>query len=779
MARTRRPSPALVFSVTTAVLLLLVLGHQVRHRPVGRWEQDLFALLNHLPPGATPALVVVMQLGSYPAVVGAASVALVMRRVALARDLLLAGTLAYGLAVVNKIAVARARPGALLADVRLHETVTGAFGYPSGHVAVVTALALVVARVVPRHMRGYLWLVVAVVALARVHVGAHLPVDAVGGFLVGWLAVGLTRLVVGEVGPEQAVARIRRTLRRRGIHVARLTPIAGDARGSRPYRATTTDGRRLFVKVTGGEQRDADRLYKLYRRVRYRHVQDEPPYVTVKQKNEHEAYLSLLAERAGVRTPGLVITATEPDGTALLVQGFVDGRPLDDPRPLPPGAVTDVCRQVARLHRAGIAHRDLRGANILRDGDTAHLVDLGFGTDDATADQRARDVVELLVTLAGRADAPEVVAAAVDQFGPEPVADCLPYLQPPSLSRAGRRILDDRPGLLDQLRDEILRRCPHRSDRLARVVRITPRGVFLLVMLGLLVHFLLPQLGQVRTALRLMLHAGPLAVSGALLASAATYLLGALALRLAAVDRVPLGRTVLLQVAASFANRLAPGSVGGAALSLRYLHQQGLSTAEAATAVAVSRLAGVGSVLVLLPVLLPFARRPSRELVHLAATRGLVVLLAVLAVLLVAAAVLALPRLRARGRAATRQAVDALRALVHHGRLVRLLAVCLALTLAYGASLYLALLAVGLPDPLAFLPAVLLVCIVGEGVASAAPTPGGLGATEAALVSGLLLSGVPVETAVAGVLVYRLATFWLPAVPGYLALRVLVHRRLV
>lgn len=314
------------------------------------------------------------------------------------------------------------------------------------------------------------------------------------------------------------------------------------------------------------------------------------------------------------------------------------------------------------------------------------------------------------------------------------------------------------------------------SRGLARALHITPRNVFLLVMLGLLVHFLLPQLGQVRTALSALRHADPLAVTGALLAAAATYLFSALALRLAVPAPVPLGRTVAVQVAATFVNGIAPGALGGAALSLRYLHRQGLTVPAAATAVAVSRVAGVLGVALLLPVLLPFARGTRRHLVDAAAGRALAVLLTVLAVLVAVAVALAVPWWRARLRAARRQVADALRALVRGGRLVPLLTVSVALTLAYAVALWLALLAVGLPATAALLAPVVLVSVLGEGVATAAPTPGGLGATEAALVSGLLLYGVPTGTAVAGVLIYRLATFWLPVLPGYAALRLLVRR---
>lgn len=69
-----------------------------------------------------------------------------------------------------------------------------------------------------------------------------------------------------------------------------------------------------------------------------------------------------------------------------------------------------------------------------------------------------------------------------------------------------------------------------------------------------------------------------------------------------------------------------------------------------------------------------------------------------------------------------------------------------------------------------------LVSILGEGLSSAAPTPGGLGTTEAALVSGLVISGA-LETAIAGVLIYRLASFWLTIPPGFVALRVLSRKQ--
>ena len=61
-------------------------------------------------------------------------------------------------------------------------------------------------------------------------------------------------------------------------------------------------------------------------------------------------------------------------------------------------------------------------------------------------------------------------------------------------------------------------------------------------------------------------------------------------------------------------------------------------------------------------------------------------------------------------------------------------------------------------------------------IAAAAPTPGGLGAMEAALVAGLTGVGMEPSIAVAAVLSYRLLTYWLPVLPGWLSFHYLERR---
>ncbi len=99
------------------------------------------------------------------------------------------------------------------------------------------------------------------------------------------------------------------------------------------------------------------------------------------------------------------------------------------------------------------------------------------------------------------------------------------------------------------------------------------------------------------------------------------------------------------------------------------------------------------------------------------------------------------------------------------GKVVLLLGGSVLTTLAYLLALYFCVVAFGGGLALATVGAVYL---VGSAVASAAPTPGGLGAMEAALIGGLVAAGLSNEVAVPAVFLFRLATFWLPILPGWL-----------
>jgi uncharacterized protein (TIRG00374 family) len=111
------------------------------------------------------------------------------------------------------------------------------------------------------------------------------------------------------------------------------------------------------------------------------------------------------------------------------------------------------------------------------------------------------------------------------------------------------------------------------------------------------------------------------------------------------------------------------------------------------------------------------------------------------------------------------------------GKLVTLLAGVALLPLGYAAALYFSVRAVGVSD--ASFVAIALVSLTAGAVATAAPTPGGVGVVEAVLLASLTGVGVPSGPALAAVLLYRLSTFWLPIVPGFVSFRVLSRRSII
>ncbi len=102
---------------------------------------------------------------------------------------LAAATIAsYGLVFLGKELIDRARPEGLLHDaiVRIGETGNG---FPSGHTMIVTVVVL---TLFPYMRKGWRWLpvlLIPAVALSRVYLGVHMPLDVVGGFAIGLAVV--------------------------------------------------------------------------------------------------------------------------------------------------------------------------------------------------------------------------------------------------------------------------------------------------------------------------------------------------------------------------------------------------------------------------------------------------------------------------------------------------------------------------------------------------------------------------------------------------------------
>ena len=412
--------------------------------PVGAIERNAFRLVNDLPDAFEPILTAVQQWGAFYAVLIAAAVALLARRPRLAMSLAVAGTTAYLAARLLKALVERGRPAAELADAIIRGLPATGLGFPSGHSAVAAALATALTPYLPRWGRRAMWGVVFTVMVARIYLGAHLPIDVVGGAALGWAIGSLSNLAFGTPRWTPNPASLGPLFEHHGMTVASAEPLRVDARGSIPYVVRTEDGTKVFAKLVSNEERDADALFKSWRLLSYKSIEDEVPFLSAKRLVEHEAFLALLAERAGVSTPKLLLAGPVAPDVAALGEECLDGPTLAT---IDPGAITDdtlraLWGEVAKLRAARIAHRDLRVGNVIVTNDgRPWIVDFGFAESEASDRRLAQDVAELMAALASVVGVRRTVDGAVGGVGAEAVASALPLLQPRALSRATRHAI--------------------------------------------------------------------------------------------------------------------------------------------------------------------------------------------------------------------------------------------------------------------------------------------------------------------------------------------------
>jgi uncharacterized protein (TIRG00374 family) len=291
------------------------------------------------------------------------------------------------------------------------------------------------------------------------------------------------------------------------------------------------------------------------------------------------------------------------------------------------------------------------------------------------------------------------------------------------------------------------------------------------VMLVLVVYFLLPQFSDLLGIVDQVKEANWLWFVPVVLASVVTYMGATFAMLGSVPERLRFAPTFVAQVAASFAGTLAPASIGGLALNARYLQKSGVDTAVAVPAVGLNAIAGVAMHIVLLTLFVVWAGTSAFGAIHLPDPQ--VLLYGAAAVVALAAIAFAIPAIRhiLRDRLVPilGRSIHGLFAVVRRPlNILLLLGGSVVVTTGYLLAMYFATQAFG--GDLSFAK-VGVIYLTGSAIASAAPTPGGIGALEAAVIAGLVAAGMPNDIAVPSVFLFRLGTFWLPIIPGWGAFR--------
>ncbi|MGB9879612.1 MAG: lysylphosphatidylglycerol synthase transmembrane domain-containing protein, partial [Anaerolineae bacterium] len=302
------------------------------------------------------------------------------------------------------------------------------------------------------------------------------------------------------------------------------------------------------------------------------------------------------------------------------------------------------------------------------------------------------------------------------------------------------------------------------------------RAVLMLILGGMALYFLLMRFAELRQAVDALRYAHWVWLIPAVLCASFAEVAAVVSL-IGALDRPLAFQTMMLvQLASTFLGRITPKGIGGIGLIEYYLERTGVERPVAVTAIATAVMAS--SVVHIPALVVASALMGTTNVVRVHLPKAWLVFAAVVVIIIALDVVLFLYSDGARRKltplfAAGRTALGLLRDPVRAAKLFGGAAGVIAMKT---LTLAMCLRACGASVPLLV---VMTIYLGGTALSSASPTPGGLGPLELALVAGLSAVGVQLGIALAGVLIFRLFTFWLPMIPAMAALCYLQSRQII
>ncbi len=259
-----------------------------------------------------------------------------------------------------------------------------------------------------------------------------------------------------DLSGERGTAVVRAMADQLGLSVTKVEPFGLEGSGgSSPLRMTLEDGTRVFGKIYSTGHVRADRWYRIGRTLLYGRLEDETPIGSVRRLATSEDYALRFLRDAGVpvsRPYGIV--ELTPNAEYMIVMGFFEGAKNLGDSDIDDTVIDEGVLLVRTFWDTGVAHRDVKPANLLVQNGHLQLVDVSAFEIRPSPWRQAVDLANMLLTLAVRSDPERVYERATRVFTPEEIAEGMAASHGPTIPSelAAKMKADGRP-LLQRFRE--------------------------------------------------------------------------------------------------------------------------------------------------------------------------------------------------------------------------------------------------------------------------------------------------------------------------------------
>jgi glycosyltransferase 2 family protein len=765
LPRVRRPRDIL----TAVIGLLLVIWAVLAIDRVPSWEQAFTELVLTGPPWVHTLLGIGYSLSLIYALVlvGALVAGGAERRPAL-RDVTIVAVGATGLVLILSLAINGAWPY-VLPEIDLENPVPQ---FPVLRVAVVTAMLVVAGPHVTRPLRRFGWLAMLITTIAAIGLNYGSPSHTIGSFGVGLFSAGLLLAIAGSPRGYPNPDTVSAALTHLGVSNRGLEAAPYQTWGVVRFVATGDDGEPVDVKVHGRDAFDSQLAAKMWHTLWYRETGPAVSYSRL-QAVEHEALMTVMADRAGVTVPRLVAVGSASSEIALIAFGASGvALPEIDPDRLTDDLLVRAWSQIRLLHEASMSHGSLRTSAMHVGPDGPIITDFALGSLAADEADQGSDVVELLYGLTILVGEERAVRTALEGLGRERLVAALPYLQLAAVSPNSRRLTEEPKDAMSALSSKATELTEADMPEPVKLRRVTTRSLIMTVLLLLITSALISAFTSVDYAeIWSVLQAANWALIGlALVVGHTQFFPQATATMFAVPAKLPFWPLLTLQTASQFISLAIPSAAGRVAMNAAFLIKFGVSTTVAVAQGAIDGFSGfLVQVAIMLVVLIGGDVDLNLDIDTSDVPWLLILGLATLAVIGVVLAVLRIEALNKRVVPVVSQAWGALMVVLRQPtRAIGLLGSNFVYWNVLGITLWLTLQAVG--TDLSYGSA-LFVAAGTSLLAGFMPVPGGVGVAEATMTALLATFGVDESTAFAVTVTYRVITFYLPALEGFFGTR--------